>query len=156
MKSSFQSPIPFLPLFCNCQFRRLDSIPHIPAGWRLETRLFSSDYSTTLLYSVASSGCVLLYPLGTDPTEKAASVFKEACLLIHCLSMDILILSALAFAGMCLPSCCLPMGIHITILTRISHSQTVRCFLLLNYTAIFVYVGLEILLCSGYHAVWFG
>jgi hypothetical protein len=45
MKSSFHRLIPFLPLFCNCHFRRLDSIQllcsqaHIPAGWRLETRL---------------------------------------------------------------------------------------------------------------------
>jgi hypothetical protein len=41
----FSSLIPFLTLFCNCQFRRLDSIQflcsqaHILAGWRLETRL---------------------------------------------------------------------------------------------------------------------
>jgi hypothetical protein len=45
MKSSFQSLIPFLPLFCNCQFRRFSSIQflcsqtHILAGWRLQTRL---------------------------------------------------------------------------------------------------------------------
>jgi hypothetical protein len=45
MKSSLHSLIPFLPLFCNCQFRRLDSIQflcsqaHIQAGWRLETQL---------------------------------------------------------------------------------------------------------------------
>jgi hypothetical protein len=37
--------IPFLPLFCNCQFRRLDSVQffcsqaHNLAGWRLKTRL---------------------------------------------------------------------------------------------------------------------
>jgi hypothetical protein len=37
--------IPILPLFCNCQFRRLDSVQflcskaHILVGWRLETRL---------------------------------------------------------------------------------------------------------------------
>jgi hypothetical protein len=45
MKSSFHSLISFLPLFCDCQFRRLNSIQflcsqaHILAGWRLETRL---------------------------------------------------------------------------------------------------------------------
>jgi hypothetical protein len=43
VKSSCHSP--FLPLFCNCQFRRLDSIQflcsqaHILAGWHLEARL---------------------------------------------------------------------------------------------------------------------
>jgi hypothetical protein len=51
MKSSFHSLIPFLPLFCNCQFRGLGSIQflcsqvHILAGWCLETRL--STFSTT-------------------------------------------------------------------------------------------------------------
>jgi hypothetical protein len=45
----FHGLIPLLPLFCSCQFRRLDSIQflfsqtHIPAGWRLETRLYSND-----------------------------------------------------------------------------------------------------------------
>jgi hypothetical protein len=35
MKSSSHSLIPFWPLFCSFQ-------AHIPAGWRLETRLFTS------------------------------------------------------------------------------------------------------------------
>jgi hypothetical protein len=45
MNSSFHSLIPFLLLFCNCQFRRLNSIQfqaHILAGWLLETQLFVS------------------------------------------------------------------------------------------------------------------
>jgi hypothetical protein len=44
MESPFHSLTPFLTLFCNCQFRGLDPIQfqdHIPAGWRLETRLFT-------------------------------------------------------------------------------------------------------------------
>jgi hypothetical protein len=56
MTSCFHCLIPFLPLFCNCPFRRLDSVQfqaHIPAGWRLETR----HYSTTMLGRVF---CVLL------------------------------------------------------------------------------------------------
>jgi hypothetical protein len=50
MKPSFHSLIPFLPIFCSSQFRRLDSVQffcshaHIPADWRLETRLFASLY----------------------------------------------------------------------------------------------------------------
>jgi hypothetical protein len=45
MKSSFHSLVPFLPLFRNCQFRRLDSVQflcsqaHILAGRCPETRL---------------------------------------------------------------------------------------------------------------------
>jgi hypothetical protein len=46
MKSSFHSVIPFLSLFCSCQFRRLYSIQaHILAGWCPETRLFAFDCS---------------------------------------------------------------------------------------------------------------
>jgi hypothetical protein len=54
MKLSFHSLVPFLPLFCNCQFRGLDSIQflcsqaHIPAGWRLEIRLSTLDSTTVL------------------------------------------------------------------------------------------------------------
>jgi hypothetical protein len=47
----FPSLIPLLPLFCNCQFRKLDSIQfraNILAGWRLETRLFTPDYTFIL------------------------------------------------------------------------------------------------------------
>jgi hypothetical protein len=46
MNSSFHRLIPFLPLYCNCQFRTLDSVQflcspaHIMADWRLETRLY--------------------------------------------------------------------------------------------------------------------
>jgi hypothetical protein len=55
VKSSFHSLIPFLPLFCSCQFRRLDSIQflcsqaHTTAGWHIETRLTSLNW--TLLYN---------------------------------------------------------------------------------------------------------
>jgi hypothetical protein len=56
MKSSFRSLIHFFPLFYSCQFRRLDWIQflysqaHILAGWRLETRLFTSDYCPILCH----------------------------------------------------------------------------------------------------------
>jgi hypothetical protein len=48
MKSAFHNLIPFLPLFSNCQFRRLDSVQflcsqaHILEGWCLGTRLDST------------------------------------------------------------------------------------------------------------------
>jgi hypothetical protein len=53
MKSSFHSLILFWPLFCSCQFRRLDSIQflcpqaNILSGLRLRTRLYTLrlDYS---------------------------------------------------------------------------------------------------------------
>jgi hypothetical protein len=48
MKFSFHSPIPFLPLFCSCQFRRLDSIQFL-AGWVPETRLDSTNILLRIL-----------------------------------------------------------------------------------------------------------
>jgi hypothetical protein len=67
MESSFQGLIPFIPLFCDCQFRSLDSIEflcsqaHILAGWRLEARTFTSDSTTRLFYSY----CYLLLYLSS-------------------------------------------------------------------------------------------
>jgi hypothetical protein len=57
MKSSCHSQIPFFPLFCSCQFRRLDWIQflcsqaHILAGWRLETLFYTALCCRTLLYN---------------------------------------------------------------------------------------------------------
>jgi hypothetical protein len=61
MESSCYRLIHLLPLFCSCQFRRLNSIQflcsqaHIPARWRLETRLFTSR----LLFSTQLYSCSL-------------------------------------------------------------------------------------------------
>jgi hypothetical protein len=55
MKSSFHNLIPVLPLFCNCQFRRLDSIQfpaHIQAGWQLKLDSITATlYCRTLPYN---------------------------------------------------------------------------------------------------------
>jgi hypothetical protein len=104
MKSSFHSLIPFLPLFCNCQFRRLDSIQfqaHIPACWRSKTRLFTYFLSCSMSKSRTK--------------QKTASIVKEACLLMRCLAIDVLLFRALACAGVRLPSRCLAMGIYVTV-----------------------------------------
>jgi hypothetical protein len=59
MKFSFHSLMPFLPLFCNCEFRRLDSVQflcsqaHILAGWRLGSRLHSRQQLTQMNSSSA-------------------------------------------------------------------------------------------------------
>jgi hypothetical protein len=58
----FQNIIPFLPIFCNCHFRRLDSIQfpcsevHIPVGWRPETQRFTLDYC----FLICRVFCVLI------------------------------------------------------------------------------------------------
>jgi hypothetical protein len=69
MKSSFHSLIPFLPLFCRCQFRRLDAVQsqaHILAGWRLETRLltlFKVKVEVTLRLTVRQSVSLVSSPI---------------------------------------------------------------------------------------------
>jgi hypothetical protein len=71
MKSSLLHLIPFFfALFCDCQFRRLDSIQflcsqaHISAGWRLEAWPFTSDSTTTwlLFYTPSPLLCPFINP----------------------------------------------------------------------------------------------
>jgi hypothetical protein len=91
MKSSLHRLIPFLPLFWNCQFWKLDSVQflytqvHIPAGWRLETQHFTSLYAaerffvTTLhgprrKHSLYCYGSVLTDPLPSNGRRIVARV----------------------------------------------------------------------------------
>jgi hypothetical protein len=115
MKTSFHSLIPFLPLFCNCQFRRLDSVQffcsqaHILTGWRPETHIFTSESTATtwlLLLTVSLCNTSARTPRKTQPVNKA-------CLPRCCLAVDVV----LSLAGICLPSRCLAMCLHITILS---------------------------------------
>jgi hypothetical protein len=83
LESSFHILTHFLPLICNCQFRRLDSFQilcsqaHILVEWRLETRLFTSR----LLFYAALCCRTLLYNHFARPTQKTASIVQKACLL---------------------------------------------------------------------------
>jgi hypothetical protein len=101
MKSSFHSLIPFLPLFCYCQFRKLDFIKFLCSqalillSWRLETRFFTSRLLTLLVYySVASS--VSFYNPSARATQKTAFIIKKACLLARYVTKDVLLLHAYA------------------------------------------------------------
>jgi hypothetical protein len=86
MESSFHSLTPFLPLFCNCKFRRLDSIQilqsqaHIAADWHPETRLFTSQLLLYIAEHLFITSC-------TEHAENTASIIKEACLPSRCLAM---------------------------------------------------------------------
>jgi hypothetical protein len=108
MKSSFHSLVPFVPLFCNCHFRRLYSIQflcyqaQVPAFWRLETRLSTSR----LLFCTTLYCRTLHHNYFAWTTQKTVSVAKEACLLIRCIAMEVLLLRAFASARMCLASGC--------------------------------------------------
>jgi hypothetical protein len=109
MESSFHSLTPFLPLFCNCQFRRfvfiqfLCSQLHIPAGWRLEALPFTSDattdvfYSTTpVLFYIHLCCRTLLYNHLPGPHGKH-HLLSSIVLLIRCLAIDVLLLSENVF-----------------------------------------------------------
>jgi hypothetical protein len=89
---------PFLPLFCNCQLQRLDSIQFLCPQTRRLTLHFRLDYplysTTTVLYSVASS--VSFYNASARTTQKTASSVGKACLLVRCQAMDVLPLHAYA------------------------------------------------------------
>jgi hypothetical protein len=99
MKSSLHRLIHFFPLFCNCQFRRLDSIQflcsqvHIPAGWRLETRLTLLNW--TLLYNY-SAGTTLK----TQPLYCREGMFTAS---LHSNGSYSIIAWVYAAAGTCLP-----------------------------------------------------
>jgi hypothetical protein len=117
MESSSHSLIHFLPLFCNCQFRKLDSIQflcsqaYILAGWRPETRLFTPDYCASILPNTS-------YNHFAPTTHKTQRLFLRRRLLISCLAMDVLLLRSLAPAGMCLPNRCQATGLYVTIYSQ--------------------------------------
>jgi hypothetical protein len=100
--------IPFLPLFWNCKFRRLDSFQflcsqaHILAGWRLETRLTLLNW--TLLCNYITQTTQKMQPLYcwegvfTKPLHSNGSYSIVPCVFVA--------------AGMCLPSRCLAMNVY--------------------------------------------
>jgi hypothetical protein len=121
-ESSCHSLIPFLPLFCNCQFRRLHSFQyqaHILTDWHPETWLFTlwcsiKSFFITTLHGPHGKCRVLLShivlglfttPLhsnnrGMDNIENSLSVV-EACIMDTCLQSHCL---AMFFFSMALPA----------------------------------------------------
>jgi hypothetical protein len=88
VKSSCHSLTHFLPLFCSCQFWRLD-------------------------YSLNDFLCPCITPW-QGPHVKHSLYVKEACVLVLYLAVDVLLMHV-CVARMCLPSRCLAVGIHTTI-----------------------------------------
>jgi hypothetical protein len=107
MKSSFHSLTSILLLFCNCQFRRLDTIQFLSSYPSKLASRNSIRHSTSCCWT-------LLYDYFARTTQKTAYIVMEACFLILYLAMNVLFLRAFASAGMCFPSRCLTMGIHVT------------------------------------------
>jgi hypothetical protein len=140
MKSSFHSLVSFLPLFCNCQFRILDWIQflcsqaHIPAGWRLGTRLTLLNWN--LLYNYFAwteqktrNVCCwvgvftgLLHNNGSYSIVACVFVATEICLPSSCLAMVV-------FSDVIIPA----FGCHVTVSTRRRWVRFACCIRLLGY-----------------------
>jgi hypothetical protein len=124
MESSFRSLIPFLSIFCNCQFRRLDSIQflcsqaHIPSGWRPETRLFTSRRLLFFEICPYNNSARTKQKIGLLCCWKG--VFSP---LLHSNGSYPIVACVFVAAGMCLPSPCLTMGIHVTFFRATYYSQ---------------------------------
>jgi hypothetical protein len=94
MKSSFHCLIPFLPLFCNCQSRRLDSTQflcsqfHILADWHLETRLDSTRLDSTRLLLLPASEFFLRTTLQGPRRKQSQYIIGKACLQRHCIATE--------------------------------------------------------------------
>jgi hypothetical protein len=99
--------MPFLPLFCNWQFRRLGSIQlpssdaHIPAGWRLETRL--TLFNSTFLYNHFARTMHITQPFYCWEGVFTAPLHSNGCSIVACIFVA---------AEMCLPILCLAMNIY--------------------------------------------
>jgi hypothetical protein len=108
MKYSFRSLIPLLPLFCNCKFRRLDSVQflcfqaHTPADWRLETQLTLLNW--TFLYNHFARTTEKTHPLYCREGVFSAPLHSNGSYsIVDCVFVA---------SEMCLPSRCLAMSIY--------------------------------------------
>jgi hypothetical protein len=120
IESFFHRRIPFLPLFCRCQFQRLYSIQfqaHIPAGWRPEIWLFTANSCSAEHFIITN--------MHEPRTKHHLSIVGKVCLQLYYLVTDVQLLRALAPAGMSLPSRCLAMNLYVTITILMSISVIV-------------------------------
>jgi hypothetical protein len=111
-KSFLHSLIPLLPLFCSCQFRRLDSIQflcsqtHIPASWRPETRLFTA---------MNGLNWILLYNHFARTTQKTQPLYcweDVYTAQLHSNGSYSIFSWVFVAAGICLPRRCLAIYVY--------------------------------------------
>jgi hypothetical protein len=130
MKYSLQPIIYFLPLFCNCQFRRLDSIQilcsqaHVPAGSvsKLDSTTTASfgtlPYNhfarttgkTQDLYCWKGVFTVPLHSNGNYLIVSCVFIAARMCLQSHCLAMNV-------YSGFAIPAS----GRHVTIILLLAN-----------------------------------
>jgi hypothetical protein len=111
MKPSCHRLILFLPLFCNCQFQRLDSTQFL-CSQLISRQAGVPKLDSSLLFYSALCCRTLLYYHFARTTQKTQPLFLMRC---RCLAMYVLLLLSLAPAGMCSPSHCLVTGLYVTI-----------------------------------------
>jgi hypothetical protein len=82
MEPSFHSLIPFSPLFCNCQFRRLNSIPLLPSSYpgRLASRN-STQFFTIEFFSITT--------LHRSRRKRSLSIVGKSCLQCRCIATEV-------------------------------------------------------------------
>jgi hypothetical protein len=86
MKSSSHGLIPFLPLFCNCQFRRLDSIPLLPVTYPGRLASWNSTLHSMLLLPASE---IFFITTLQSRRKHSPSVVGKACLEHRCIAMDL-------------------------------------------------------------------
>jgi hypothetical protein len=118
----FHSLTHSLPLFCNCQFRRLGLIQFLIYRHAGVPKLDSSFSWLLLLVKVKVKLTLRLTDYCTDHVENTAYIVDQTCLPCCCPAIDVLLLQKLTRAEMCLPSRCLAVGLHITICMYIHKS----------------------------------
>jgi hypothetical protein len=117
MKSSFHSLIPFLPLFCNSQFWRPNSIQflssqsHVLAGWYLETRpiLLNWNLLITFLHgprrkhslSIAVKACLQRRYIAAEVTQLLLvySLPRECAYRVVCVAVKYILTSLFRLSG---------------------------------------------------------
>jgi hypothetical protein len=107
MKYSFHSLIHFLPLFCNCQYRGLDSIyflcsqARILSNWLIETWLTFLNWNFPYNHFAWTTQ-------KTQPVSCFEGVFTAP---LHSNGSYLIVACIFVAAGMCLPSHCLGMNV---------------------------------------------
>jgi hypothetical protein len=120
MKSSWHNLIPLFPLFCNCQFGRLDLIQLFSTptliSWQVGVSKLNPSLPTLLLLSLLRR--ILWHSYFITPRHGPQR--KQPLLLmrrVYCPlpSNEHPSVSCVHFTGKCLPNRCLAVGIHVTI-----------------------------------------
>jgi hypothetical protein len=108
MKTSFHSLIPFLPLFCNCQFNSVSLLPSLYPG-RLASRSSTRFYSTTASFGTLPYNNFAWTTRKTQPLCCWEGVFTAP---LHSNRSYSIVTCVFVSAGMCLPSRCLTMNVY--------------------------------------------